>query len=99
MSRRAEQLDPSGQVLSNLISSTLMRSGEDRNFFRWPKPIGNDPALAQWHALDKIRFQLRPSACYCSMFDECWITTFDSGVPRPVQRCAAAASPERDAPS
>lgn len=98
LTRRVIQVQPGGQESSEEISATLMRSGENRSIFRWPKPVGNDAATVQWKELDRIRSQLHPSACYCSMFDECWITAFDGGVPQPVRTCVAA-PPEREAPS
>jgi hypothetical protein len=34
-----------------------------------------------WEALNKERFHVRVRACYCSVFEECWV--MDSAAPRP----------------
>lgn len=88
VTRRAEQVGAI-EVSSQRIALTLMRSGADRDVLSWPKPVGNLPALSQWQALDDIRFRLHASACYCSMFDACWITNFGSALPEPVSSCGA----------
>ena len=84
---RVSKLDPGAAFTSQQISGTLMRSGEDRSVFKWPKPIDNEPALAEWTKLNTTRFHLHESACYCSMFDECKITEFGDSRPRPVTSC------------
>ena len=48
----------------------------------------NDPKV--WAALNVERFNVRVRACYCSVFDECWV--MDTGKPRPsrVTECVAS---------
>ena len=41
----------------------------------------NDPKV--WASLNTERFNIRVRACYCSVFDECWV--MDSATPRPVR--------------
>lgn len=50
----------------------------------------NSPyASAVWATLDSLRFHLKAQACYCSLFDECWITKFDHQQALPVKMCDA----------
>jgi hypothetical protein len=48
-----------------------------------------DPAIAE--ALDRTREELTARACYCSVLNECWITDFKQGRPKPVKDCRAPA--------
>jgi hypothetical protein len=88
---RVEKLDPHGRFISQQVSGTLMRSGDERSVFRWPKPADNKAALAEWDKLNETRFHLHASACYCSIFYECSITKFDDSRPRPVPSCEQTA--------
>jgi hypothetical protein len=87
--KRVAKLEPGAHFTSQQISRTLMRSGDDRSVFSWPKPVGAS-ALAEWEKLNKTRFDLRASACYCSLFDECRITEFGDSHPKPVSSCEGA---------
>lgn len=87
---RVRQVDPTATFTSQQIGGTLMRSGEDRSVFDWPKPAEGSPAMASWNKLEKDRFFLHGSACYCSMFNECSVTTFENEQPRAVESCEKA---------
>ena len=77
--------------ISEPIASTLMRSGDERRVFEWPRPVGNVAATAEWETLNHTtRFRLNSSACYCSIFDECWTTEFGDTRPKPVSSCESA---------
>jgi hypothetical protein len=89
---RAMQIDPRGEPMSQRIDATLMRSGDERMIFRWSRPVGNAAAIAAWEKLNRARSHLHLSACYCSMFDECWVTEFGMSRPRPVNSCEQDAS-------
>ncbi|MEO0974184.1 MAG: hypothetical protein AAFX85_13915, partial [Pseudomonadota bacterium] len=43
---------------------------------------------ALWEALDVARFRYRFEACYCSVFEECWMSTLSYERPTRVPRCA-----------
>ena len=86
---RVAQVEPKASFTSEQISGTLLRSGGERSVFRWPKPVGSEIALADWTKLNRARFALQASACYCSMFDECRVTTFGETHPKPVPSCEA----------
>ncbi|WP_419804748.1 hypothetical protein [Terriglobus sp.] len=87
---RVRQVDPTATFTSQQIGGTLMRSGEGRSVFNWPKPADGSPALASWAKLETDRFYLHGSACYCSMFNECRITDFGDDQPRAVDSCDKA---------
>lgn len=87
LERRINKLDPKSAVASQQIASTLMRSGDDRSVFRWPQPVGNQAALAEWWRVNQIRYHLHAQACYCSIFYECAITEFGESRPKPVESC------------
>ena len=84
---RLAKLDPHLQFTSQQISGTLIRSGNERFVFNWPRPASSEPALAEWNKLNSSRFQLHASACYCSIFDECRVTDFGESRPKPVASC------------
>ena len=84
---RVANLDSNLHFTSQYISAILMRSGDERSVFKWPKPLGSKTAIAEWDKLDAIRTRLHASACYCSIFDECRITEFGDSRPRPVASC------------
>jgi hypothetical protein len=61
---------------------------------RWPRQ-GGSPELAAWDRVEASRFRARATACYCSVFDECWISHMNGDVPRQVVSCE---NPEAIAP-
>jgi hypothetical protein len=87
---RVKKEDPHATFTSQVISGSLMRSGEKREVFEWPKPADGSPVLGEWATLNDTRFGLHGSACYCSMFDECRVTDFGEKKPRVVESCEAA---------
>jgi hypothetical protein len=87
---RVSKMDPHASFTSQGISGSLMRSGEKRSVFEWPKPADGSPEMAEWATLNQTRFGLQGSACYCSMFDECRVTDFGEKKPRVVESCEAA---------
>ena len=92
---RVRKLDPNQRVGTQYIASTLMRSGDERIVFRWPKPPAHSPAAAEWDKLNAIRPHLKASACYCSIFEECRITDFGLSRPRLVPSCDQPAAQPR----
>lgn len=43
---------------------------------------------AMWDKLNTARFELRFRACYCSVFDECWVSDLATVSPEHVEHCA-----------
>ncbi len=90
LTQRVGKIDGSLPVTSQQISATLMRSGDDRTVFKWPKPVRSEAGLAEWNKLNATRFRLHASACYCSIFDECRTTEFGDSRPKLVASCDSA---------
>ncbi len=90
---RVAKIDTRLPFMSQQISGTLLRSGDERLVFKWPKPVGSDLALAEWNKLNLTRFHLHASACYCSIFDECRTTDFGESHPTPVTTCGNPQKP------
>lgn len=43
-----------------------------------------------WDKLNTLRFELSFRACYCSVFDECWVSNLSTVSPQPVEHCAVS---------
>ena len=68
------------------ISLIALAAGEQRNLLIWKKP--NDaPGLSRWQAVDQARFTAHVRACYCSVFDQCWVSNLEADIPQPVADC------------
>ena len=75
---------PHTPVTTGTISGLVVRAGETRTFLDLPR--GSDNAEV-WDKFDAVRRQLVYRACYCSVFDECWISTLRNLDARRVDRC------------
>jgi hypothetical protein len=81
-------LDPAAPRPAMSLGITLpmvMRAGTDVLIVGM-KRVGNE---ALWDKLNKERFRFRFRACYCSVFDECWVSDLTTISPQPVQQCPA----------
>ena len=88
LTERVMKLSYGLKPFSQRVSSTIIRSGDERLVFGWPKPTDSKIALAEWEKVNQARFHLHVSACYCSMFEECKITDFGVTRPKTVESCA-----------
>ena len=62
------------------------RPGETIEFVSFPRT----PASEQvWQTFNKERWKLKVRACYCSIFNDCWITEGMQGLPKAVNKCPA----------
>jgi hypothetical protein len=77
-------------LLTGGVHNVVIRAGEKHTFLRMP--LGSDNVSA-WRKLDIARRELKFRACYCSVFDECWISTLADLEPRKVDRCPAVRVP------
>lgn len=68
-------------IITSPIAPSMLLAGEQRKLLSWPRPAAESPALPSWDRLNKTRFGLRVEACYCSLFDECWLTKAAADVP------------------
>jgi hypothetical protein len=62
----------------------VLRPGQQRNFIRLPR---TDDNAAIWDRLDKERWKVVVRSCYCSIFDDCWVTDSRQADPQPVDVC------------
>lgn len=68
------------------IARTTLPPGETVSAFKWPRP-DTPAALAQWRRLDEARFEATATVCYCSVFEECWVSNMKADIPREVESC------------
>ena len=62
----------------------VLRPGQQRNFIRLPQTEEN---LAIWNKLDVERWKVVVRSCYCSIFDDCWVTDSRKANPEPIEAC------------
>lgn len=78
-------------VAKNLTYTTdrvdgVLRPGEKRKFIRLAK---TDQNQALWNKLNQERWKIVVHACYCSIFDDCWVFDSRKGQPDQVKQCPA----------
>jgi hypothetical protein len=81
-------LDPSLEkpLLSfGVTLPTVLRAG-DSTLIVGVKREGQE---VLWDKLNTTRFELSFRACYCSVFDECWVSDLSTVSPQRVEHCAA----------
>ena len=83
------QLDPSVARPSLSLGVTLpmvLRAGESQLILG----LKREGQEALWDKLNTTRFELRFRACYCSVFDECWVSDLATVSPQRVEHCAVS---------
>lgn len=81
--RSAKSPEDSGLTTGG-VSGIVIRAGESHSFLTLPQRADNAPV---WQTLDRIRRKVTYRACYCSVFDECWIGTLQDLEPKRVDKC------------
>jgi hypothetical protein len=75
-----------GQFVDADIAPSYLKAGSEEEVLRWPRTEAN---AALW---DKVvaagENRVKYEACYCSIFDECWIENSDAFKPAPTKSCA-----------
>ncbi len=75
-------------ILQSPVGGSYIPAGESRVVMSWKLP--HVPAsLAAWTAFDTDRLSVVPTACFCSVLDECWTSHLQADVPVPVKACDA----------
>jgi hypothetical protein len=74
------------RMISGKLISRVLRASDSLTLLHLPKTDANAPL---WTRLDGARFKLQLSICYCSVFDECWISDLRSTTQQPVKTCPA----------
>jgi hypothetical protein len=62
-----------------LASPRILRAGEHVDFFEMPRSTGNSDV---WAKFNIERGKIAARVCYCSVFDECWVHSAGTGLPR-----------------
>ena len=75
-------------ITTQAVAGSYLPAGEVRTIVGWPYPKSL-VAQSVWQQLDKDRRKLKLSACFCSVFDECWISKLGADLPVPVKACDA----------
>lgn len=72
------------------VQNSLVRPGSSLVMFSWSEPAVASPVFDAMHqAMNDFDW----SACYCSVFDECYVRKNDNSKPHPVEQCTAPAAP------
>lgn len=62
------------------------RPGETIKFISFPRTPASEKI---WQRFNKERWKLKVRACYCSIFNDCWVTEGMQGLPKAVNKCPA----------
>ncbi|HWW56826.1 MAG TPA: hypothetical protein VN047_08040 [Sphingopyxis sp.] len=63
-----------------------VRPGETIEFVSLPRTPATEKV---WQIFNKERWKLEVRSCYCSIFNDCWVTEGMQGLPRAVDKCPA----------
>lgn len=72
--------------IESSISETVLAQGDQRNLIVWRYPADAE-GRSRWKQIDKARSETKVRACYCSVFDECWLSNLVADLPKPVPSC------------
>lgn len=77
-------------ILTGPVANRYLAPGAEQRVLGWARPAeANSDALAGWNELNKARFgRIAVSACFCSVFHECWTSQLAGDVPKPSPDCA-----------
>lgn len=80
------QVAAMGSEMSSPMDERFVAPTTEVLALRWPRTEEN---AALWRALDRARQsgRITMSACYCSVFDDCWIARTHEFPPREVRTC------------
>ncbi len=70
--------------------SAVLRPGEVIELLALPKTAENQQV---WERLNRSLASITFQGCYCSVFDECWISDLQGFKPTPVKSCPTPATP------
>jgi hypothetical protein len=72
-------------------SQSILAANDTVNLMTWPYPsASNVEQSIIWDAADTLRPKIKATACYCSLFDECWESQMQGDIPKPVKACRPA---------
>lgn len=68
------------------INRMVLAPGVQRRMLAWKRPQ-DEAGRQRWAFIDRVRFSTPVRACYCSVFDQCWISNLEADIPREVPNC------------
>lgn len=89
LSSREEFEHVYGRIGTSFLAPLVIPAGESHEFIT----LREDEANADFYSrLDRGRFELTATACYCSLLDQCWTSSSASSAPEPVDHCPSERS-------
>jgi hypothetical protein len=81
---------PASSMIQSDLAPSYLKAGSQRPLLTWPRTAENGPL---WDIVWRVAATggVRLSACYCSIFDQCWITDSKATWPQQVRSCAHGA--------
>lgn len=67
-------------------TGVAVRPGETQQIISLPRTPATEKV---WQAFNKERWKLKVRSCYCSIFNDCWVTEGMQGLPKAVNKCPA----------
>jgi archaellum component FlaF (FlaF/FlaG flagellin family) len=61
-------------MFTSTVDGAALTPGQRRTLVTFEHPAEQSPALPVWERLNEARNELDLAVCYCSVFDDCWIT-------------------------
>src|SRR5262245_35949466 len=62
------------RLFTSTVDGAAFHPGQKRALLVFDRPVDGNPALPVWDRLNTARDALDLAVCYCSVFDDCWIT-------------------------
>jgi hypothetical protein len=78
--------DLASGIVTSPANGKILGARQELTLLRLRRTSAN---MAVWDRLNKERFQIQPRVCFCSVFDECWITERKYAKPTRVAECPA----------
>jgi hypothetical protein len=78
------------KIVQNDLHGTVLRAGESRRLIELPESVGTADMSHRLHA---AYHEVTLRACYCSVFDECWMTDLNTIHPDTVHKCPVPSVP------
>lgn len=72
-----------GRPLTGQVQNTLLSANQEQKFFIM---LATEENKALWDQINRERYKLSATACYCSLLDNCYQTNFEDS-PVEVNRC------------
>ncbi len=83
------------QTFTSTLDGAALTPGQERILFEFERPVDDSLALAVWDRLNETRDELDLTVCYCSVFDDCWVTRARAytQTTEPVRSCPSEPEP------